>query len=125
MRDVGLIDQEMVATARWVEAHTPPSAVIAAHDIGALGYYGHRRLVDLGGLTSRAALDVLRDPREFASFLTQEGSDYLVTFPGLYPSVGQRCRPVYSSGGSISPALGGENMQVYAWAGDCAQRLEP
>jgi len=125
VRDVGLIDEEMVATARWVEAHTPEGAVIAAHDIGALGFYGERRLVDLGGLTNAAALAVLRDPRELAPFLTQEGSDYLVTFPGLYPQVRQRCQAVFSSGGSISPALGGENMQVYRWAGDCEGRLQP
>jgi hypothetical protein len=123
--DVGLIDEEMVTTARWVEAHTPPASVIAAHDIGALGYYAQRPLVDLGGLTSAAALPVLRDPAGLASFLAQESTDYLVTFPGLYPSVGQRCQPVFSSGGLISLALGGENMQVYAWAGDCAERLEP
>jgi len=122
---VGLIDEEMVATARWVEAHTPEGAVIAAHDIGALGYYGRRRLVDLGGLTSTAGLAVLRDPRELAPFLTHAGSDYLVTFPALYPQVGARCRAVFSSGGSISPALGGENMQVYRWAGDCAERIGP
>ncbi|OGO47532.1 MAG: hypothetical protein A2Z30_00605 [Chloroflexi bacterium RBG_16_64_43] len=125
VRDVGLIDEEMVATARWVEAHTPEGAVIAAHDIGALGYYAERRLVDLGGLTSAAALTVLRDPRELAQFLTHEGSDYLVTFPGLYPLVGKRCLAEFSSGGSISPALGGENMRVYRWAGDCAERIGP
>ena len=125
VRDVGLIDEEMVATARWVEAHTPEGAVVAAHDIGALGYYGQRRLVDLGGLTSTAALAVLRDPRELAPFLTHAGSDYLVTFPALYPQVGARCQAVFSTGGSISLALGGENMQVYRWAGDCAERIGP
>jgi len=125
VRDVGLIDEEMVTAARWVAANTPVDSVIAAHDIGALGYYGGRRIVDLGGLTDAGALRVLRDTGELAGFLTQAGSDYLMTFPGLYPQVGRQCQPVFSTGGVLSPALGGENMSVYRWGGDCAARMTP
>ena len=34
--DVGLIQSEMVVTAKWAAVNLPPQAVIAAHDIGAL-----------------------------------------------------------------------------------------
>ncbi len=49
-RDVAIINTEMVTTARWVAENTPPGAIIAAHDIGAMGYFSQRRLVDLAGL---------------------------------------------------------------------------
>ncbi|HEX2697528.1 MAG TPA: hypothetical protein VHM28_07435, partial [Anaerolineales bacterium] len=50
--DVGLIESEMVVTAKWVAANLPPGAVIAAHDIGALGYFDKHELIDLAGLVS-------------------------------------------------------------------------
>ena len=45
--DVAIINTEMVATAKWIAANTPDDALIAAHDIGALGYYGQRNVLDL------------------------------------------------------------------------------
>ncbi|MGC8838555.1 MAG: hypothetical protein ACP5UM_09075, partial [Anaerolineae bacterium] len=38
--DTRFIETELVATARWLEVHTPEDALIAAHDIGAIGYFG-------------------------------------------------------------------------------------
>jgi hypothetical protein len=46
---------------RWARENTPPSARIAAPEIGALGYYCDRPLVDLGGLVLRPSeLELLR-----------------------------------------------------------------
>ncbi|HFC09865.1 MAG TPA: hypothetical protein ENJ54_08475 [Chloroflexi bacterium] len=45
-----------LAQARWVEAHTPPGAVIAAPGAGALGYFVQgRRIVNMDGLISTPA----------------------------------------------------------------------
>jgi hypothetical protein len=35
---------------RWIAEHTPPDTVIATNVIGAIGYFSHRRLVDMIGL---------------------------------------------------------------------------
>jgi hypothetical protein len=35
--DVAVIESEMVNTAKWVAESTEPDALVAAHDIGALG----------------------------------------------------------------------------------------
>ena len=35
---------------RWIREHTPQDARIAAGEIGTLGYYGDRYLIDCGGL---------------------------------------------------------------------------
>lgn len=39
-------------TGDWLRENTPPGAVIAALDIGALGYRAERRILDLAGLVS-------------------------------------------------------------------------
>ncbi len=45
-----------LAEARWLEAHTPPGAVIAAPGAGALGYFVQgRRIVNMDGLISTLA----------------------------------------------------------------------
>jgi hypothetical protein len=44
----------------WFDLHAQPDAVIAAPDIGALGYYGRRRVVDLAGLVTPEMVPILR-----------------------------------------------------------------
>ncbi len=116
-RDVRVIETEMVAAARWVRANTPAEAVIAAHDIGALGYFGERRLLDLAGLVSPEVIPFIRDEARLAAWLTESGADYLMTFPGWYPGLTQprADRRVFQTGAPYAPAAGGENMAVYAW----------
>jgi hypothetical protein len=114
-KDVAVIETEMVATARWIDGHTESQALIAAHDIGALGYFGHRQIVDLAGLVSPEVVGFLRDERRLAAYLDARAADYLMTFPGWYPALTDRAVRVYTSSGTFSPALGGENMAVYRW----------
>jgi len=115
-RDVALIESEMVDTARWIAAHTPPGAIVAAHDIGALGYFGQRDVLDLAGLVSPEVVSFIRDETKLAAYLDQQGADYLMTFPGWYPAL-VRGKPVeYRSPGRFSPLMGGENMAVYRWS---------
>jgi len=45
---------------RWFAVHSRADAVIAAPDIGALGYLGQRRVVDLAGLVTPAMVPILR-----------------------------------------------------------------
>ncbi len=113
-RDVALIESEMVDTARWIAAHTPPEARIAAHDIGALGYFGGRDVLDLAGLVSPEVVPFLRDEARLAAYLDRQGADYLMTFPGWYPHLVRGRPPVYRSTG-FGPRLGGEHMAVFRW----------
>ena len=41
-------------TGRWIDANTPPAATIGYFEIGYLGYYAHRRIVDPLGLVDPA-----------------------------------------------------------------------
>ncbi len=113
--DVAIIDTEMVRTAHWIEQNTPANAVIAAHDIGAIGYFSNRQLVDLAGLVSPEVIPFMRDEGRLAQYLDERGVDYLVTFPGWYPELARRAMPVFTTLGSFSPEAGGENMAVFRW----------
>ena len=115
--DVQIIQTEMVATARWVAANTPADALIAAHDIGALGYFGGRRILDMAGLISPQVIPFIRDEGRLSAWLDQEGASYLVTFPNWYPglSTSRQAQRVFVTNAPFSPAEGGENMAVYIW----------
>ena len=115
VRDVAIIETEMVETAMWIRDNTAPGARIAAHDIGALGYFGQRPLLDLAGLVSPEVIPILRDEAALADFLQRNHADYLMTFPGWYPYLSTLGEVVYASEAPFSPEAGGENMVVYRW----------
>jgi hypothetical protein len=113
--DAAIIETEMVETARWISANTAPDDLIAAHDIGAMGYFGQRRLVDLAGLVSPEVIPFLHDETRLANYLDQLGVAYLVTFPGWYEKLDDGREIVYSTHAPFAPETGSENMVVYRW----------
>ncbi len=115
--DVAIIETEMVRAAEWINQNTPAGAVIAAHDIGAIGYFGQRRLVDLAGLVSPEVIPFIRDEGRLAQYLDERKVDYLVTFPGWYPEMVRQAEPLFNTRGSFSTRVGGENMVIYRWLG--------
>ncbi len=115
-QDVGLIESEMVVTARWVSRNLPPQAVVAAHDIGALGYFDNHKLLDLAGLVSPEVIPFIRDEAKLSDFLTQQHANYLVAFPSFYPVLTKSAQPVFTSGGRFAPAMDEPNMTVYLWS---------
>jgi hypothetical protein len=114
-QDVAIIESEMVATAKWISSNTEPNNIIAAHDIGALGFYGNRIIIDLAGLISPEVIPFIRDETRLARHLDEKKVDFLMTFPSWFPELTSRRKAVFSTEGTISPSLGGENMNVYPW----------
>ncbi len=114
-QNVAVIETEMVATAKWVAVHTPPQALVAAHDIGALGYFGQRRLLDLAGLVSPEVIPFIRDEPLLAQWLDEQHADYLVTLAGWYGTLPEGKTPVFQTHGRFSVEAGGTNMVVYRW----------
>ncbi len=113
--DVALIESEMVVIGNWIANNTDPDDVIAAHDIGAIGFFAERNLVDLAGLVSPEVIPFIRDEEKIIEYLFYLDVDYLVTFPEWYPKLIERGEDIYVTGGIYSPAEGGENMHVYKW----------
>jgi hypothetical protein len=114
-RDVRFIESEMVATARWLNEQAAPEALIAAHDIGAIGYFTQRPLIDLAGLITPEVISFIRDERALLAFVREQEADYLVTFPSWYPEMTQHSilRPVYETQAPWTRQMGGDNMVVY------------
>jgi len=114
-QDVAIVESEMVATAIWIRDELPDEALLAVHDIGAVGYFTPNPIVDLAGLVSPDVIPFIRDEVALKDFLDEESAAYLVTFPGWYPALTAEAEMIYSSGAPFSPAAGGENMSVYRW----------
>lgn len=123
-QDVSIIDQEMVTAARWIAANIPPEETLAVHDIGALGYFAPRPILDLAGLVSPEIIPFINDAEPLWAWLQQNDARYLMAFPDQIPGDDPRdprlCQ-VFTTGGTASPAAGGPNMAVYAlaWDGAC------
>jgi len=114
-KDVAVIESEMVVTAKWVAANLPPDALIAAHDIGALGYFDHHELIDLAGLVSPEVIPFIRDEPQLANYLNQRGAGYLIAFPDFYPLLTTAAESVFTTNSPITLVFGQKNMIVYLW----------
>ena len=113
--DVAIIDCEMVQTARWVAANAPTDAVVAAHDIGALGYFYERPFIDLAGLVSPEVIPFIRDEGRLREYLFVRKATLIIVFPGWYPAfdADPRFVPAYQTNCAMTRAAGEKNMIVY------------
>jgi len=114
-RDVAYIQTEMVAPALWMADHLPAGSRVAAHDIGAIGYFTEFPLVDLAGLVSPEVIPFVRDETALQQFLNQEDVDILVAFPDWYPHLTRGLPVLYFNPQGWGPRLGGSHMTVYRW----------
>ncbi len=122
--DVQIIQTEMVAAARWLADNIAPDQLLAVHDIGAVGYYAPRPILDLAGLVSPEVIPIIRDGEALWALMEARGVRYLMALPDQIPGQDEsdpRLCPVFSTGGEWSPASGGANMTIYAlaWDGHC------
>jgi hypothetical protein len=113
--DVGVIQSEMVKTAQWIAKNTPENTLVAAHDIGALGYWGNRSIIDLAGLVSPEVVPFIRDEAKLAQYLDSQHADILMTFPKWYLSLQNGKNIIYQSDDAFTKKETGENMTVYSW----------
>lgn len=113
-RDVRFIESEMVVTAQWLARQTPPDALIAAHDIGAIGYFAERPLIDLAGLITPEVIPFIRDETALYQFVVANQADYLVTFPSWYPQIVQQSDLIPRHKTNSPWGLNYDNMTVYS-----------
>ena len=118
--DAGIIHQEMVETSIWVRENIPQNATIAAHDIGALGYYGEHDILDLAGLISPEVIPFIRDEEKLLEFLENSQVRYLMTLSDWYETLTETGELLYSSSGKAVLEAGGAPMAVYDynWSGE-------
>jgi hypothetical protein len=116
-QDVGLIESEMVASAKWAAQNIPPGALIAAHDIGALGFFDSHPLIDLAGLISPEVVPFIRDEAKLADFMDKRGAKYLIAFPSWYHELPKRGTLIFTTNGRFVDNLMSPdaNMAIYRW----------
>jgi hypothetical protein len=118
MRDLNVV------MSRWVAEHTAPDAIVATNDIGALGYFSKRYIVDMEGLITPAIHPYRREGR-FVDYLERAQPTVLVIFPEWYPTVTTRTDLFTEVYRVTAPKViaGGESLVVYRtpWTGE---RLE-
>ena len=70
---------------KWLYNNTPSKAVVALEPIGEIGYYSHRRIIDLGGLVSPSVWKYIEygygNADKMFEFLKKNKVDYLVDYP--------------------------------------------
>ena len=112
--NVAWIESEMVQTAHWVAGNLPPDVSVAAHDIGALGYFGGKRqIVDLAGLISPEIVPFMLDEDHLSLYLTEHGVAYIIAFPYWYPDLIKNCEIIYQTDGRFADLDNLGNMTIY------------
>lgn len=122
--DVAIIDGEMVNAAHWIQANLPPDDLLAIHDIGAVGYFASRPMVDIAGLITPEVIPLIGQPEVLWTYMQERGAEYLLAFPDQIPGGrvdDPRLCPVYSTDAAVTKSVGHANMQIYrlAWDANC------
>lgn len=122
--DVSIINEEMVASAQWIDENIPKDELLAIHDIGAVGYFTPRSMLDIAGLVSPDVAPIVDDADALWQLMQDRDAKYLMAFPDQIPGDDvndpRLCR-VFMTGGKTAPKQGGANMAIYrlAWDEDC------
>ncbi|MCA9898878.1 MAG: hypothetical protein H6654_19510 [Ardenticatenaceae bacterium] len=117
--DVAIVEGEMVAVAGWLADNTPPDALIASHDIGAIGYFAERPLLDLAGLISPEVIPLLDNEDALAEYILASDAQYLVTAPGWpYTQIAEQPSTLlrFATNFALTNEQGLNNMAVYELA---------
>jgi hypothetical protein len=85
--DIKTINRLMVDPALWIKENTSEDSIVAAHDIGAMGYFGERQIIDLAGLIEPDIIPIIRDEPKIKEYLLKEEANYLVVFIDWYDSL--------------------------------------
>lgn len=126
-KDVEIIDNEMVPAAHFIRDNIPQDELMAIHDIGAVGYFASRPIIDLAGLVSPELLPVI--PVELNGeavwqILRKRDARYVMGFadqvPGGDPNDPRLC-PVFRARGMDAEVSDVYNMSIYRidWEHEC------
>ncbi len=116
VNDVAIIDGDMVAAALWIQENVPEDQLLAIHDIGAVGYFAPRPMLDIGGLVSPEVIPVIRNADALWALMESRGARWLMAYPYQTPGENAedpRLCEVFSTDNAAARRAGGSPMMVY------------
>jgi hypothetical protein len=124
VQDVAIVNQEMVASALWIKTNLSPDDLLVVHDIGAVGYFAPRPVLDIGGLISPEVVPLIHDPNAVWNLIHERGGKYLMALDTQIPGGDihdPHLCPIFITGGTAAPRAGSSNMTTYllSWNGQC------
>jgi hypothetical protein len=117
-KEVYAINSDMLVASKWLADHVPSVQLLAAHDIGAVGYFAPRPIFDLAGLISPEVIPVIRDGPALMTMMQQRGVRYLMVLPSQLPTIAddpRLCQRFNANG-----EMGGMAIYELAWTGHCS-----
>jgi 4-amino-4-deoxy-L-arabinose transferase-like glycosyltransferase len=114
--DVWRIESDMVVAADWVKNNIPPDQLLAVHDIGAIGYFAPRDLLDIAGLISPETIVYYHDPEGMLRLMQERGARWLVALP---TQVAPQWLPYLCLKEDIGGGMGGMKIYEFTIAGAC------
>lgn len=85
-----------VEAGKWMKQNTNENIVVATHDVGAIAYYGERKIVDMAGLVTPELIEHLNN-RAYSEYmneyLAKHKVDYLITLRNWFEVVNDK--PVF------------------------------
>jgi hypothetical protein len=101
--------------AEWINVNTPQDAMIATHDIGIIGYYTERPIVDLAGLITPEIVPMMRDQQRMADYLKAKRVTYVIVYTGYYRELltALDAHVVFSPGAEQLRAMGVEPFEIH------------
>lgn len=79
--DVQMINTEMVAAARWLRENVPPEELLAVHDIGAVGFFANRPVLDVAGLVTPEVVPLFYQPEALYMLMRERDVRWLMLMP--------------------------------------------
>jgi hypothetical protein len=83
--NVRYITDYQVNTAVWLRDNTPGGALVATHDVGAIGYFSRRPVLDMAGLIDPQVVPLLSDQPALERYLAAHRVRYVAMFTDWFP----------------------------------------
>ena len=109
------ISDRQVAAANWIKNNTKEDDIIATHDVGAIGFYSGRKIVDVAGLITPELITKLNDTNynvTMTNFMKEKNVSYLAFLREWYRVVNEN--PLFSTADTLPPEI----MEVYKFDPD-------
>jgi hypothetical protein len=109
--DVQAITCAEVETGRFLRDHTPEGALIATHDVGAIGYFSGHPLIDFTGLVDPELIPLLHNPDALESYFKAHHVAYVAIYQDWFPPTSSLMQDLH--GTAVYSACGAGYFQIY------------